>query len=69
MSVKEIHDLVMELPEDERAKLAGNLLASLPAVLSDDDDGLAEARRRSKELDDDPIVARTWDEIERDLGR
>jgi hypothetical protein len=32
-----------KLPDRDRASLASRLLDSLPAVLSDDDDGLAEA--------------------------
>ena len=36
----------MTLPDQQRAALASHLLESLPAVLQDDDDGLAEALRR-----------------------
>jgi len=63
MSVKEICNSALQLPEDQRAKLAGELLSSLPATLLDEDDGLAEARRRSAELDADPSASCTWDEI------
>lgn len=42
-----------KLPEADRATLAARLLASLPPVLEDADDGLAEAKRRSAELDED----------------
>ena len=59
----------MNLPEAQRAKLAGDLLTSLPATLVDDDDGLTEASRRSKELDDQPESGCSWEEIKRDLGR
>ena len=68
MSIDDIHAAVMQLPEDQRAKLAGELLTSLPAILVDDDDGIAEARRRSKELDDDPESGCSWEEIKRNLG-
>ena len=50
----EIEKTAMLLPEDERAMLATKLLCSLPAVLHDEDDGIAEAERRDAELDRDP---------------
>jgi hypothetical protein len=57
------------LPEAQRASLAAGLLASLPPVLVDDDDGVEEAMRRSRELDEDPSLGCTWDEIKLALGR
>jgi hypothetical protein len=45
----EIGMLALRLPESDRAKLAADLLDSLPGILTEDDDGLAEARRRSEE--------------------
>jgi hypothetical protein len=65
MSIEEIRNGAMGLPQDERALLAASLLASLPAVLDDDDDGVSEARRRSLDLDEDPTSGVTWDEISR----
>jgi hypothetical protein len=50
----EIEKLALNLPEKERATLAANLLESLPAVLSDDDEGVAEALRRDAELETNP---------------
>jgi len=41
----------LDLPEKERATLAANLLESLPGVLSDEDEGVAEALRRDAEID------------------
>ena len=69
MSGDEIHRIALELPEDKRAELAADLLGSLPAVLTEPDDGVAEALRRSKELDDDPSAGCSWEEIKSDLGR
>jgi hypothetical protein len=69
MKLEEIQRRALELPEGDRASLAAELLFSLPAVLSDDDGGVAEARRRSKELDENPSAGCTWDEIKRTLGR
>lgn len=65
MSIEEIRSGAMALPQDERASLAASLLASLPAVLDDDDEGLSEARRRSLELEANPTAGLTWDEISR----
>ena len=53
-TVIEIEKLALTLPEKERATLAANLLESLPGVLSDEDEGVAEALRRNAELDADP---------------
>jgi len=69
MQLKEIQKCAMDLPDGDRARLAAELLESLPAVLVDDDDGIAEARRRSRELAKDPSMALTWEEIRSELGR
>lgn len=69
MSIEEITAVAKQPPKDQRARLAGNLLASLPPVLVDKDDGIAEAKRRSKELDDDLDSGCSWSEIKRNLGR
>ena len=41
-TILEVEKLALGLPERERAKLAVSLLGSLPAVLSDEDEGIAE---------------------------
>jgi hypothetical protein len=41
------------LSESQRATLAARLLSSLPPVLVDADDGVAEAARRDVEMDAD----------------
>lgn len=53
----EIEKLALTLPEKQRAMLAANLLESLPGVLSDEDEGIAEALRRDAELDANPHEA------------
>jgi hypothetical protein len=50
----EIEKLALNLPEKERAMLAANLLESLPGVLSDEDEGVAEALRRDAQIDASP---------------
>jgi hypothetical protein len=61
--LSEIEALALQLPESDRAKLAAGMLDSLPAVLCDEDEGLAEARRRSEEMDRDPSCCLTHDEF------
>jgi len=67
--VSDIYAQVLDLPEDQRASLACDILDTLPASLSDDDDGMAEARRRSKELDENPDLAVSWEDVKASLGR
>jgi hypothetical protein len=58
-TIFEVEKLALDLPERERAKLAANLLDSLPGVLSDGDEGVGEAIRRDAEIDADPNQAMT----------
>jgi hypothetical protein len=53
-TIIEIEKLALSLPEKERAALAANLLESLPGVLFDEDEGVAEALRRDSEIDSNP---------------
>jgi hypothetical protein len=69
MKLEELEKNALELPDRDRAVLAATLLGSLPATLSDSDDGLSEARRRSEELDRDAGAGVSWNEIKRELGR
>ncbi len=59
----------MRLPEADRATLAYRLLDSLPAVLSDSDDGVAEALRRDAELERYPAAGLTLEQLRQELGR
>jgi len=45
-TIIEIEKLALDLPEQQRATLAASLLQSLPGVLTDEDEGIAEAVRR-----------------------
>ena len=56
-TIVEIEKLALDLPERERATLIANLLDSLPPILSDEDEGIAEALRRDAELDANPGLA------------
>jgi hypothetical protein len=62
-TLAEIQPLALNLPESQRTKLAADLLDSLPGVLVDDDGGLAEALRRSDEMDRDPAACLSHDQF------
>lgn len=65
----EITKTALQLPEDQRAKLALELLGSLPAVLHDDDEGIAEALRRDAEMDRDESAGMTMKEFRQAFGK
>jgi len=56
-TIGEVEKLALSLSEKQRAILAAQLLGSLPPVLHDDDEGMAEAGRRDAELEADPSLA------------
>ncbi len=64
-TLTDLEQEAMKLPESSRASLASRLLASLPAILSDADNGVAEALRRDAELDQDQGAGMTLDELRR----
>ena len=63
-TVIEIEKLALNLPEKERAMLAANLLESLPGVLSDEDEGVAEALRRDAQIDARPDQAISLEQLD-----
>ena len=67
-TVAELKRLALELPDTERADLASHLLQSLPPALYEEDEGVAEALRRDAELDQNPDIGITLDELDRRLG-
>jgi len=69
--VQEIRQRASALSVSERAELAADLLESLPPILDDDDEdeGVAEARRRDDEMARDPNAAITWEQLRRGVGR
>ncbi|MBM0108715.1 addiction module protein [Steroidobacter sp. S1-65] len=56
--------MVMQLPERQRAQLIANLLASLPSVLIDQDEGVAEALRRDADLNNGSQRAMSLEELD-----
>lgn len=67
--VQEIRVQASTLTVSERAALAADLLESLPPILDDTDEGLAEARRRDQEMENVPNSAITWEQLRRGVGR
>jgi len=53
MTLTEVESLAFELPEQQRATLASRILDTLPPLLTDSDDGIAEAERRDTEMNAD----------------
>jgi hypothetical protein len=68
-TISEIEKLALALPEHQRATLAANLLESLPGILSDKDEGIAEALLRDAELDANPGQAISLEELESQIRR
>jgi putative addiction module component (TIGR02574 family) len=63
-TIFEVEKLALNLSEPERAKLAADLLDSLPGVLSDEDEGVAEALRRDAEIESDSSQAITLAQLD-----
>jgi hypothetical protein len=58
----------LTLSDSDRATLAAHLLDSLPAVLSEEDDGLLEAERRDSELESGGL-GMSWERLRQNIGR
>ena len=68
-TMTEVENLALDLSERERALLAAHLLNSLPSVLHDQDDGIAEALRRDAELDTDPSLGMSLEQLDQKIKR
>jgi putative addiction module component (TIGR02574 family) len=66
-SFAEVEKLAFDLPDSDRAVLASHLLQSLPPVLDDEDEGIAEALRRDSELDTNPGLSITLDQLDQQI--
>lgn len=62
-TTSKIEQLALELPVSERASLASVLLRSLPEILIDEDNGLAEAERSREEMNADPEIGISPEEL------
>ncbi len=67
-SIAEVEELALGLLDSERAVLATRLLASLPPVLSDDDEGIAKALRRDAEMEADPQIGVSLEQLDQQVG-
>ncbi len=68
-TLSEIEKLAFELPEQQRATLASHILGSLPAILTDADDGIAEATKRDAEMDENPGIGISTDQFEQFIAQ
>ncbi len=66
-SIAEVEELALALPDSERAVLASHLLATLPPVLSDEDEGIAEALRRDAEMEANPQIGVSLEQLDRQV--
>lgn len=60
--IAEIEQKALSLPEQDRARLADRLIASLPEDFIDEDE-IAEAFRRDKEMDENPEMVISHEEF------
>ena len=67
MAIGEVEKLALDLTETDRAILATQLLKSLPAVLDEADEGMAEALRRDKDLDASPTLGISIEHLDRQI--
>ena len=68
-TITEVEKLALDLPESQRAVLAAHLLRSLPSVLHDEDEGIAEALRRDAELDANPSSGISLEQLDQQIER
>jgi hypothetical protein len=68
-TIAEVEKLALDLPEGQRAVLAAHLLGSLPSVLHDEDEGIAEALRRDAELDANPPAGISLEQLDQQVER
>ena len=62
-TIAKVEELAFQLSVSERATLASKLLRSLPEFMRDDDEGIAEARRRREELIANPEIGISFEEL------
>jgi hypothetical protein len=68
-TITDVEKLALDLPEGQRAILAAHLLGSLPPVLHDDDEGIAEALKRDAELDENPASGASLEQLDEQIQR
>ena len=68
-TIIEVEKLALDLSENERAVLAAHLLGSLPPVLYDADEGIAEALRRDADLEANPSGGLSLEQVDQQIKR
>ena len=68
-TITDVEKRAMDLPDSQRAVLAAHLLSSLPPVLQDEDDGIAEALRRDADFDADPGFGVSLEQLDQQMAR
>ncbi len=66
-TITEVEKLALDLPENQRAALAAHLLESLPPVLHDQDEGIAEAQRRDAEINASPSLGISLNQLDEQI--
>ncbi|NOT46835.1 MAG: addiction module protein [Acidobacteria bacterium] len=67
-TISNVKELALNLPVSDRASLASILLRSLPEVLSDEDGGVAEAHKRRDELNANPEIGISPEELRKRIS-
>ena len=68
-SITEVEKVALDLPERERAVLAAHLLESLPPVLHDEDEGIAEALLRDANFESSPSLGLSLEQLDQQIKR
>ncbi len=68
-TITEVEKLALDLPEKQRAVLAAHLLRSLPPVLHDEDEGIAEALRRDADFEANPDFGMSLEQLDQQIAR
>ncbi len=66
-TLAELERFALNLPENQRALLAAQLLHSLSGVLYEDDHGLRQAMNRDRELDSTPSLGLSLGQLDRQI--
>ena len=69
VTLDEVEKLALDLSDSQRAVLATHLLRSLPPVLQDEDEGIAEALRRDADFDKNPDIGISLEQLKRQIDR
>ncbi len=66
-TIAEVEKLALDLSDSERAVLAAHLLGSLPPVLHDEDEGIAEALRRDADFETNLSLGLSLEQLDQQI--